>query len=76
MEEEQSKMDCNEAKFKEKQNITYNGDYSDLLVKEQPYYRNGMTSEEIKKEDDYLKENLKDFFEGRYMPLWKQEWFR
>ncbi len=50
--------------------------YNQVLVKEQPFYHRGMTDEEVTREQNYLNGNLKAFYEGRYMPLWKQIWFK
>ncbi len=46
------------------------------VVEEQPFYRKGMTAAEIQKELDYLNQNLSSFYDGSYMPLWKQELYR
>ncbi len=61
---------------KNKKKLNYSSYYSEIIVREQPFYRKGMSEEEIKKEEDYLDKNIKDFYEGRYMPLWKQDWFK
>lgn len=46
------------------------------VVEEQPFYRKGMTAAEIQRELDYLNQNLPSFFDGSYMPLWKQGMYR
>lgn len=46
--------------------------FEEVLVKEQPFYRQGMTKKEIKKELKYLNNNLEAFYNGSYKPLWKQ----
>lgn len=66
----------NEEGGNKKRKLNYSAYYSDIIVKEQPFYRKGMSEEEIKKEEDYLNNNIKDFYEGKYMPLWKQDWFK
>ncbi len=54
----------------------YDNYYDNVLVKEQPFYRAGMSSEEIAKEREYLNLNLQKFYEGKYMPLWKQNLYK
>ncbi len=54
----------------------YDDYYDNVLVKEQPFYRAGMTSEEIAKERDYLNDNLQKFYEGKYIPLWRQNLYK
>ncbi|GEM_PF-5937839 len=46
--------------------------YSRIILQEQPFYREGMTEAEVRREVEYLNANLDSFFEGRYQPLWKQ----
>ncbi|MGN0150985.1 MAG: hypothetical protein ACI39Q_00805 [Wujia sp.] len=50
--------------------------YNQVLVKEQPFYHRGMTSEEAAREMDYLNGNLQAFYEGRYTPLWRQNLYK
>lgn len=50
--------------------------YDRVLVREQPFYHSGITDAEVTKEIQYLNDNLKEFYEGRYVPLWKQDWFK
>ncbi len=50
--------------------------YNQVLVKEQPFYRCGMTDEEAAREMNYLNGNLQAFYEGKYTPLWKQNLFK
>ncbi len=54
----------------------YDDYYDNVLVKEQPFYRYGMTSEEIAQEREYLNNNLKKFYEGKYIPLWRQNLYK
>ncbi len=46
--------------------------YNQVLLREQPFYRVGMTLQEAEKELDYLNNNLQSFYNGGYQPLWKQ----
>lgn len=46
--------------------------YNRILLQEQPFYRDGMSSREAREELEYLNANLDSFFEGKYQPLWKQ----
>lgn len=55
-----------------KEAAEYENYFNDVLVKEQPFYRQGMTKKEIKKEIKYLNNNLEAFYAGDYKPLWKQ----
>lgn len=50
--------------------------YDSVLVKEQPFYRVGMTTEEAAKEREYLNDNLQQFYEGKYIPLWRQNFLK
>lgn len=54
----------------------YDDYYDNVLVKEQPFYRTGMTAEEVTKEREYLNENLQRFYEGEYTPLWRQDYLK
>lgn len=54
----------------------YHTYYNRVLVKEQPFYRQGMTAEEAEREMDYLNGNLQAFYEGKYTPLWKQNLYK
>lgn len=60
----------------EKKISTYTEYYNDIIVREQPFYRCGMSEEEKKAEEEYLNNNLEAFYEGKYTPLWKQAWFK
>ena len=42
------------------------------IVEEQPFYYKGMSRSEYEKELAYLNQNLSSFYEGSYVPLWKQ----
>lgn len=44
-----------------------------VLVKEQPFYRPGMTEKEIDIELEYMNQNINSVIEGHYLPLWKQQ---
>ncbi|MBQ8924469.1 MAG: hypothetical protein IJ053_06705 [Lachnospiraceae bacterium] len=78
MEEKKEFEEQNEKKENKenKRKLTYSEYYSDMLVREQPFYRKGMSEEEKNREEEYLNNNMKDFYEGKYMPLWKQNWFK
>lgn len=54
----------------------YEAYYNNVLLMEQPFYRKGMSSCEINREIEYLNNNLKSFYNGNYVPLWKQEWLK
>ena len=43
---------------------------------EQPFYYKGMSRSEYEKELAYLNQNLSSFYEGSYVPLWKQLWYQ
>ena len=45
------------------------------IVEEQPFYYKGMSRSEYEKELAYLNQNLSSFYEGSYVPLWKQSWY-
>lgn len=57
-------------------NSKYSNYYNNVLVKEQPFYRKGMSEIEARRELNYLNNNLKSFFEGKYKPLWRQNIYR
>lgn len=46
------------------------------IVEEQPFYYKGMSRSEYEKELAYLNQNLSSFYEGSYVPLWKQSWYQ
>ena len=46
------------------------------IVEEQPCYYKGMSRSEYEKELAYLNQNLSSFYEGSYVPLWKQSWYQ
>lgn len=52
----------------------------DKMIREQPYYRYGMSKEEAVREEEYMNlcidSNPMMFFEGKYTPLWKQNLYR
>lgn len=52
--------------------LTYEKYYNEVLLQEQPFYRSGMTGAEAKKELEYLNHHLQSFYEGTYIPLWRQ----
>lgn len=47
-------------------------DWATPTLKEAPYWREGMTPEEYDKEREYLNNHIKEYWEGSYLPLWKQ----
>ncbi len=73
---ERKKRDDSQESYKSYNNSKYSDYYNNVLVKEQPFYRMGMSRAEASKELDYLNKNLKSFFNGAYMPLWKQNYYR
>lgn len=54
--------------------------YNENMIREQPYYRYGMSKEEAVREEEYMnlciESNPMMFFEGKYTPLWKQNLYR
>lgn len=46
------------------------------VVEEQPFYRKGMSAAEVQRELEYLNRNMPSFYDGSYMPLWKQGMYR
>lgn len=46
------------------------------IVEEQPFYYKGMSRSEYEKELAYLNQNLSSFYEGSYVPLWKQSCYQ
>lgn len=50
--------------------------YNQVLLREQPFYRPGMTMQEAEAELEYLNHNLHSFYNGEYKPLWKQSLYR
>ncbi len=50
-----------------------NKDWSNASLREVPYWRDGMSIEEYEKERDYYYRNIKNFWNGTYVPLWKQK---
>lgn len=62
---------------KTKYSIEDENDYfKNVLVKEQPFYRKGMSNDEIRRELEYLGDNLISFYEGGYIPLWRQNQYK
>ncbi len=51
----------------------YDPYYENVLIKEEPFYKEGLTCLEIQEEVKYLNENLEAFYNGGYKPLWKQK---
>lgn len=47
-------------------------DWATPQLKEQPFWRDGMTVDEYNKERAYLNTHLNELYEGTYQPLWKQ----
>lgn len=60
--------------------IRYERYYDSVWVKEQPFYKAGMSKQQIEEEINYLNNHLDSFYEGNYVPLWKQlvydKWFK
>lgn len=50
-----------------------NNVYGSISFEDQPFYRAGMTDKEYEREKAYLNDNIEDFFQGKYKPLWKQK---
>ncbi|MGN0436214.1 MAG: hypothetical protein ACI4D8_06285 [Wujia sp.] len=57
-------------------NSDFQSYYEHVLVKDQPFYRQGMTIQEANREQEYLNANLDLFFRGEYTPLWKQNLYK
>lgn len=72
MEDEQVNRDLDEKK----QALEYEAFMSSSVVEEQPFYYKGMSFEDYQHELAYLNHNMTSFYDGSYMPLWKQPWFR
>jgi len=49
--------------------------YNRVLLKEQPFYYNGISPADAKLEQEYLNNHLNEFYDGNYKPLWKQNLF-
>ena len=47
-------------------------DWATPTLKEEPFWREGMTPEEYEEERDYLIHNYHLLMSGEYVPLWKQ----
>lgn len=56
--------------------IEYDSFMNPAIVEEQPFYHKGMSRSEYEKELSYLNQNLPSFYDGSYMPLWKQSWYQ
>ncbi|MCM1082136.1 MAG: hypothetical protein NC393_00360 [Clostridium sp.] len=60
--------------------IRYERYYDSVWVKEQPFYKAGMSKQQIEEEINYLNNHLDSFYAGSYVPLWKQSvydmWFK
>lgn len=56
--------------------IEYDSFKNPAIVEEQPFYYKGMSRSEYEKELSYLNQNLPSFYDGSYMPLWKQSWYQ
>lgn len=54
----------------------YDNYYSRVLLKEQPFYYTGMTDNAARRELEYLNTHLDAFYEGSYVPLWRQDMYR
>ena len=60
----------------EKNRTEYDAFRNPSIVEEQPFYYKGMSRSEYEKELAYLNQNLSSFYEGSYVPLWKQSWYQ
>ena len=56
--------------------VEYDSFRNPSIVEEQPFYYKGINRSEYEKELAYLNQNLPSFYDGSYMPLWKQSWYR
>ncbi len=69
-----------EGNISEHSEIKYERLYDDVWIREQPFYKAGMSRKEAMEELNYLNNNLDSFYNGSYLPLWKQSiynmWFR
>jgi hypothetical protein len=65
-----------EAGQRDRKIITYESYYNQVLVKEQPFYYQGMSELQADRELEYLNEHLKAFYEGEYTPLWRQNLYK
>lgn len=53
--------------------MTKQSDWATYGMMEYPFWRNGMTPEEYDKEWKYYCRHIKDWQNGTYIPLWKQQ---
>ena len=56
--------------------VEYDSFRNPSIVEEQPFYYKGISRSEYEKELAYLNQNLPSFYDGSYMPLCKQSWYR
>jgi hypothetical protein len=50
--------------------------FNERFYYEEPFYRKNMSPEEFRNEKNYLNENMDMFYDGSYVPLWRQEILR
>jgi hypothetical protein len=58
------------------QNISKSQLYNEKFFYDEPFYRKDMSAEEFLSEKEYLNENMEAFWDGSYVPLWRQEIMR
>ena len=47
-------------------------DWANSMIKEYPFWRDGMSPEEFDAERDYFYRHFEDYKKKRYKPLWMQ----
>ena len=62
------KAESEKDRVSQKKNI-----YEDPFYYDAPFYREGMSVEDYRRERIYLNENVDIFIDGTYVPLWKQK---
>jgi hypothetical protein len=50
--------------------------YNERFFYDEPFYRRNMSAEEFRREKIYLNENMDAFWDGSYIPLWRQDILR
>lgn len=59
-----------------KKDIAYEILQNPAFLEEQPFYYKGMCMQDCQAELAYLNQNLSSFYDGSYVPLWKQTWIQ
>lgn len=54
-------------------NNNFDTEWATPSLKEAPFWHDSMTPEEYDTERDYLNNHIEDYWNGSYMPLWKQK---